>query len=35
MAVFVVAVAFDWIGALLVLLVLKPLRLRWFRAGGH
>ena len=25
----VVAIAFDWIGALLALLVLKPLRLRW------
>lgn len=29
MPIFVVAIAFDWIGALLALIVLKPLRIRW------
>ncbi len=29
MPIFVLAIAFDWIGALLAFLVLKPLRIRW------
>ena len=29
MPIFVVAIAFDWIGALLALIVLKPMRIRW------
>jgi OFA family oxalate/formate antiporter-like MFS transporter len=29
MPIFIVAITFDWIGALLALLVLKPLRIRW------
>jgi MFS transporter, OFA family, oxalate/formate antiporter len=29
MPIFVLAIAFDWIGALLAFFVLKPLRLRW------
>ncbi len=29
MPIFIVAIAFDWIGALLALFVLKPLRRRW------
>jgi hypothetical protein len=29
MPIFIVAIAFDWLGALLALLVLKPLRVRW------
>src|SRR5262249_55111373 len=29
MPIFAVAIAFDWIGAVLALLVLKPLRMRW------
>jgi OFA family oxalate/formate antiporter-like MFS transporter len=29
MPIFIVAITFDWIGALLALLVLKPLRVRW------
>ncbi len=29
MPIFAVAIAFDWIGAVLALLVLKPLRIRW------
>jgi OFA family oxalate/formate antiporter-like MFS transporter len=27
--IFMIAIAFDWIGALLALFVLKPLRKRW------
>ena len=29
MPIFVLAIAFDWIGALLAFVVLKPLRVRW------
>jgi hypothetical protein len=29
MPIFIVAITFDWIGALLALLLLKPLRIRW------
>jgi MFS transporter, OFA family, oxalate/formate antiporter len=29
MPIFIVAITFDWIGALLALFVLKPLRIRW------
>ena len=29
MPIFVLAIAFDWIGAGLALFVLKPLRIRW------
>ena len=29
MPIFIVAIAFDWIGALLAFFVLKPLRIRW------
>jgi len=29
MPIFILAIAFDWIGALLALFVLKPLRIRW------
>src|SRR5574337_459750 len=38
MPIFIVAIAFDWIGALLAFFVLKPLRIRWVsgqaRAAG-
>lgn len=33
--IFVVAIAFDWIGALLALFVLKPMRARWVTRPGH
>jgi hypothetical protein len=29
MPIFILAIAFDWAGALLALFVLKPLRIRW------
>jgi Sec-independent protein secretion pathway component TatC len=29
MPIFLLAIAFDWIGALLAFFVLKPLRVRW------
>jgi OFA family oxalate/formate antiporter-like MFS transporter len=29
MPIFILAIAFDWLGALLALFVLKPLRIRW------
>jgi OFA family oxalate/formate antiporter-like MFS transporter len=32
MPIFILAIAFDWLGALLALLVLKPLRIRWLSA---
>ncbi len=32
MPIFVLAIAFDWIGAGLALFVLKPLRIRWVAA---
>jgi len=33
--IFIVAIAFDWLGALLAFFVLKPLRIRWvFGRGG-
>jgi OFA family oxalate/formate antiporter-like MFS transporter len=32
MPIFILAIAFDWIGALLALFVLKPLRIRWLAA---
>ncbi|HKW92652.1 MAG TPA: oxalate/formate MFS antiporter [Methylomirabilota bacterium] len=38
MPIFILAIAFDWLGALLALFVLKPLRIRWVlepaRAAG-
>jgi OFA family oxalate/formate antiporter-like MFS transporter len=33
MPIFILAIAFDWLGALLALFVLKPLRIRWL--PGH
>jgi len=33
MPIFILAIVFDWIGALLALFVLKPLRIRW--VSGH
>jgi len=30
--IFMLAIAFDWIGALLAIFVLKPLRKRWLLA---
>ena len=37
MPIFAVAIAFDWIGAVLALFVLKPLRIRWVsdQLGAH
>jgi len=32
MPIFILAIAFDWIGAGLALFVLKPLRIRWVAA---
>ena len=32
MPIFILAIAFDWIGAILALFVLKPLRKRWVSA---
>jgi len=34
MPIFILAIVFDWIGALLALLVLKPLRARWLAADA-
>ena len=33
--IFMLAIAFDWIGALLALFALKPLRKRWLMAQAH
>jgi MFS transporter, OFA family, oxalate/formate antiporter len=33
--IFMLAIAFDWIGALLALFVLKPLRKRWLETHSH
>jgi len=33
--VFLLAIAFDWVGALLALFVLKPLRKRWLVSQPH
>jgi len=35
MPIFIVAIAFDWIGALLAFFVLKPLRIRWVSAQAR
>jgi hypothetical protein len=33
--IFMLAIAFDWIGALLALFALKPLRKRWLMAHAN
>lgn len=35
MPIFILAIAFDWLGALLALFVLKPLRIRWVPGHPH
>jgi OFA family oxalate/formate antiporter-like MFS transporter len=35
MPIFIVAIAFDWIGALMAFFVLKPLRIRWMSAQAR
>ncbi len=35
MPIFIVAIAFDWIGALMAFFVLKPLRIRWVSAQAR
>jgi OFA family oxalate/formate antiporter-like MFS transporter len=35
MPIFIVAIVFDWLGALLAFFVLKPLRIRWLSGHAH
>jgi OFA family oxalate/formate antiporter-like MFS transporter len=35
MPIFIVAIVFDWLGALLAFFVLKPLRIRWASRHAH